>query len=66
KDPSQIEQYLNYADRGKIADWAKKDISLATRENLVVKTKDKLFKPQITMTRGEAAVILKKLFDRIG
>ncbi len=65
KTPANVEQYLNYADRNTLAGWSLTDIALATRENLVVKRTDNKFMPQSSVTRGEAAIILKRLFDRI-
>ena len=65
KNPTDIEKYLTFADKGQIANWARTDISLATRESIVTKWSDNTFRPQLTMTRGEAAIILKRLFDRI-
>ncbi|MGL5675266.1 MAG: S-layer homology domain-containing protein [Cellulosilyticaceae bacterium] len=66
KNPVQVDQYLNYTDKDKISNWATKDISLVTRENLITKVIDNSLKPQETMTRGDVAIILRKLFDRIG
>jgi len=65
-DPVDIEMYLSgYTDRSSIPDWALADISLATRENLVLKRTDGTFLPASNMTRGDAAIILKRLFNRI-
>lgn len=64
--PSDIEYYLaQYVDSSDIPNWAKSDIAFATRENLIVKRTDGMFYPNGTLTRGEVAIILKKLFDRI-
>ena len=54
-----------YTDSGNIPSWGIGDISLATRENLVVKRSDSKFNPADTMTRGDAAIILYRLFNRI-
>lgn len=66
KDPKDTIVYLNsYKDNTKIALWAKGDISLATRENLVLKRVDGNFLGDDYMTRGDAAIIIKRLFDKI-
>ena len=66
KNPMDVESYLNkYVDAGQIPDWARSDISLTTRENLVVPRGDKRFIPAESMTRGDAAVILYRMFNKI-
>jgi hypothetical protein len=55
----------SYTDRAAIPGWALADIALATWENLVVKRTDGTFKPAFTMTRGDAAIILYRLFNKI-
>lgn len=60
-----INKYLSeYADAASIV-WAHEDIAFATREDLVMRYNSANFMPTATVTRGEAAVILKKLFDRL-
>ena len=54
-----------YADSKSIPAWGVGDISLATRENLVVKRSDSKFNPAGTMTRGDAAIILYRMFMKI-
>ncbi|MGI5920738.1 MAG: S-layer homology domain-containing protein [Syntrophomonadaceae bacterium] len=65
KQPSNPEMYLKYNDRNSIASWAKGDISLASREGLVVKRQDGNFLPSQGMTRADAAVVLYRLFNRL-
>lgn len=66
KDPTNISTYLgSYKDNVKIANWAKTDIALATRENLVLKRVDGNFTGDDNMTRGDAAIIIKRLFDKL-
>lgn len=66
KDPTNVSAYLgNYKDNAKIANWAKADIALATRENLVLKRVDGNFTGDDNMTRGDAAIIIKRLFDKL-
>lgn len=54
-----------YRDFAEIADWAVSDVALATRENLVVKRYDGKFVPLNTMTRGDVAIILYRLFKKL-
>jgi hypothetical protein len=66
KDPASVENILNiYKDNTSLPAWGKKEIALATRENMVVRRTDSLFIPKATMTRGDAAVILYRLFNKI-
>ena len=64
KAPTNPESYLSkYEDD--IADWAKPMIALATRENLIVKRKDGRFYAAGSMTRGNAAIALYRLFKKM-
>ncbi|MCL2105432.1 MAG: S-layer homology domain-containing protein, partial [Kiritimatiellaeota bacterium] len=54
-----------YADSGSIAQWGHEDIALATRENLVVRRADGMFNGRATMTRGDAAIVLYRMFMKI-
>ena len=66
KDPPNINSVLSvYVDAGSLEDWSLIDIALATRENLVVKRSDGRFYPTATMTRGNVAIILYRLFMKI-
>lgn len=66
KVPTDIQSILRiYKDAAKIAKWAEADVALATRENLVVKRYDETFVPLNTMTRGDVAVILYRLFKKL-
>jgi hypothetical protein len=66
KNPTNAGAYLSaYTDQSAIPVWALTDIALATRENLVVKRTDGTFEPTFTMARGDAAIILYRLFNRI-
>ncbi len=65
-DVSDIEKVLGgYGDRTAIAKWAESDVALATDANMVIKRTDGLFDGTAEMTRGDAAIILKRLFDKI-
>ena len=65
-DPSDPMRYLQrYADVDNISDWSVNDIALATRENMVIRRADGQFRPSEPITRGEAAIILHRLYLRI-
>lgn len=66
KAPTNPESYLSgYKDGDAIADWAKPMIALATKENLIVKRKDGRFYAAGSMTRGNAAIALYRLFKKM-
>jgi hypothetical protein len=54
-----------FADERDLADWSKADISFAAREGLVVERSDGKFEPGNEMTRGDAAVLLYRLFLKV-
>lgn len=65
-DVSDVEKILGeYGDRANIAQWAEKEVALATDANMVIRRTDSLFSGNDEMTRGDAAIILKRLFDKI-
>ncbi len=45
--------------------WAQGEVALATRENLVIYRTDGTFSGSKNMTRGDAAIIIYRLFQRI-
>jgi len=57
-----LSEFSDYSD---IADWGKNDAALANMANMIVKRKDGAFLPNEEMTRGDAAVILKRLYDKV-
>ena len=65
RSPSNVSGVLSvYTDSASIAQWGREDIALATRENLVGRT-DGAFNGGATMTRGDAAVVLYRMFMKI-
>ncbi len=65
-DVSDVEKALSeYGDSTSIAQWAKSDVALATDANMVLRRTDSLFGGNDEMTRGDAAIILKRLFDKV-
>jgi len=66
RNPLVPMNYLGqFNDSADFADWSVVDLSLATRENLVIRRADGNFMPRQTITRGEAAIILYRLYRRI-
>ena len=63
--PENPNEYLTYADSASIPDWAKSDIALATMADLVVKSTDNKFNSSSDMTRGDAAIIIMRLFEKL-
>lgn len=64
KTPSNISSYLSKYSDG-ITEWAQSEVALATKENLVVYRADGTFSGENNMTRGDAAIIIYRLFQRI-
>ena len=58
--PENLEDYLDFADRDAISDWALKDISITVQNGLI--ENGGLLMPQMEISRVEAAEILYKLF----
>jgi len=66
KTPADIAGTLAvYGDSNDIRDWAKEDVALATMANLVLYRKDGKFAGSAGMKRGDAAIIIKRLFDKL-
>jgi hypothetical protein len=66
RDPANPQQYLQlFNDMDALAAWSLNDIALATRENLVIFRADGRFAPRNTITRGDAALVLYRVYRRI-
>ena len=65
KTPENVSEYLTYTDAESLPGWAKEDIALAEMANIVLQRVDGQFVPQDEMTRGDAAIILMRLFNKI-
>ena len=63
--PANTAAYLDYTDADSIAGWAREDIALATMANMVVMRTDGRFVPDEQMTRGDAAIVMFRLFQKI-
>ena len=65
KVPTNTAEYLTYADTANLPEWAKADIALANMANLIMDRTDNQFVADDQMTRGDAAIILMRLFNKI-
>jgi hypothetical protein len=64
--PSEIESILVvFLDRDQLPGWAEGGIALATQTNVLIHRADGLFAPQSAMTRGDAAIVLYRVFSRV-
>ena len=64
KTPEEPAAHLTkYSDTVDV--WAQPDVALATRENLVLYRKDGTFSGARNMTRGDAAILIYRLFQRL-
>ncbi len=64
KTPEEPAAHLaKYSDT--VDAWAQPDVALATRENLVLYRKDGTFSGRRNMTRGDAAILIYRLFRRL-
>ena len=63
--PDNIETYLDFADRNVLRTWSLDGIALASASNVLIHRADGMFAPNSVMTRGEAAVVLYRVFSRV-
>jgi len=64
--PSNPNHYLSrFIDRNDIESWSVEDISLATWAGIVTPRADGRFHPNATVTRGEAALMLYRMYQRL-
>jgi len=64
--PKDIEALLvMYQDRAEIAEWYEGRVALATLSNIMIYRTDGLFAPDSIMTRGDAAIILYRVFSKV-
>ncbi len=62
---NDVSEYLTYSDNDDIRDWSKESIALATREGLVIPKTNNKFDAEKPMTRGEAAVVIYRIFNKL-
>lgn len=65
KAPENVEEWLAFSDATTVANWAKNDIALATMANIITRTVDNKIYADEDMTRGDAALIIMRLFYKI-
>jgi len=66
RNPANPSQFLQvFADRNDFADWSLPYIALAARENMVIFRADGRFMPRASMTRGDVALALHRLYLRM-
>ncbi|HEY9062777.1 MAG TPA: S-layer homology domain-containing protein [Pseudobacteroides sp.] len=63
--PKNLDKYLNFVDKQSIPQWAKKFVALGNREGIIVKKPDNSFKGTSSCTRGDAAIILYRLYKKL-
>ena len=65
KMPENSSEWLTFSDASEIADWARNDIALATMANIITRTADNTIQASEDITRGDAALIVMRLFYKI-
>jgi hypothetical protein len=64
--PGDIEAVLaRYLDRYAIEPWSEDGVALTTHSNVLIYRTDGLFAPKSLMTRGDAAIILYRAFNKV-
>ena len=64
--PGDIEGQLSrYLDREALAQWSEGRIALATQSNILIYRLDNMFAPRSIMTRGDAAIVLYRVFNKV-
>ncbi|MCL2572859.1 MAG: WG repeat-containing protein [Defluviitaleaceae bacterium] len=64
--PENIEELLgHFEDRESFAPWAEPAIALSVSTNILLHRDDGVFAPGSIMTRGDAAVVIYRLLDRL-
>ena len=64
--PVKVEDLLAvFKDRKDIAAWSEDRIALAAQSNILIYRTDSLFAPRSIMTRGDAAIILFRVFNKV-
>jgi len=64
--PGDVEAELaRYLDRAELAEWSEERIALATQSNILIYRVDNMFAPASIMTRGDAAILLYRVFNKV-
>lgn len=64
-NPEQPEEWTAFADSSTIASWAENDIALASMANIITRTSDNTIHATDNINRGDAALIIMRLFYKI-
>jgi hypothetical protein len=66
KEQTEVESYLSpFTDSASIPGWARGDVAKAVKTALFPSSSSGAFMPASSMTRGDAALIVKRLFDKL-
>lgn len=65
KFPENEDKYIVFKDNRSVPDWVRKYLALAVREGLIIRRADGSFQGSKAMTRGETALILYRLFEKM-
>ncbi len=65
KVPENLGEWLTFSDVDQIALWAKEDVALATMANIITRSNDNMIRSNDEMSRGEAALIVMRLFYKV-
>lgn len=65
KTPDNIAEWLTFKDAGSIEEWAREDIAVATMANIITRNEDNTIRASESMKRGDAALIIMRLFYKI-
>ena len=65
KVPEKTSEWLGFYDNDTIAEWAKEHIALTSMANIITRTADNKIHANEEMTRGDAALIIMRLFYKI-
>ncbi len=63
--PEKPEEWLKFNDNETIAGWAAEHVALTTMANIITRSADNTIKADEEMTRGDAALIIMRLFYKI-
>lgn len=64
-NPEQPEEWTAFTDSSTIASWAENDIALASMANIITRTSDNTIHATDNINRGDAALIIMRLFYKI-
>ncbi len=64
-NPEKPEEWTAFADSSTIASWAENDIALASMANIITRTSDNTIHATDNINRGDAALIIMRLFYKI-